>query len=278
MADNETSLSSFKKHELILKVIVYAVSISLVLLTLYPFFLLLSDFTGFSFDKPAKVLKVLPKRWNQLVDFFKSRVVKGLINSLIVTFSSTILNIYFSAMTAHSIYAYKWRFRKAFGNIILALMMIPNVVATSGFIHLAYKFNLINHLSLLIFPAIATPISVVFMRLYLESSFSMELIYSARMDGAGEFRIFNQIVLPILKPAIATQAVFAFASSWNEMFMPAVLILDDKKQTLPIVLILNYASGERTVPMFITTIIPVIVFLFLSRHIIEGVQLGSVKM
>ena len=278
MADNETSLSSFKKHELILKVIVYAVSISLVLLTLYPFFLLLSDFTGFTFAKPAKVLKVLPKRWNQLVDFFKLRVVKGLINSLIVTFGSTIMNIYFSAMTAHSIYAYKWRFRKVFGNIILALMMIPNVVATSGFIHLAYKFNMINHLSLLIFPAIATPISVVFMRLYLESSFSMELIYSARMDGAGEFRIFNQIVLPILKPAIATQAVFAFASSWNEMLMPAVLILDDEKKTLPIVLILNYASGEQSVPMFISTIIPVIVFLFLSRHIIEGVQLGSVKM
>lgn len=261
-----------------LKFIVYVVSVTLAVLTLLPFLQLLADFTGFKVNNFARVFTVLPKRGKQLVSFFSQRNVTGLINSLIVTISSTVLNVYFSALTAHAITCYKWKLRKVFGNFIMILMMIPNVVATSGFIHLVYKFNLINHLSMLFLPAIATPISVVFMRLYLESSFSMEIIYSARIDGAGEFRIFNQIVLPILKPAIATQAIFAFASSWNDVALPMILMLKEEKKTLPVTLVLNYALGERTVPMFITTIVPVIVFLLLSRYIVEGVQLGSVKL
>jgi multiple sugar transport system permease protein len=81
-----------------------------------------------------------------------------------------------------------------------------------------------------------------------------------------------------MKPAIATQAIFAFVSSWNEIFLPLVLLLKESKKTLPVILILNYGLGETTIPMFVTTIPPVIVFLFLSKHIVEGVQLGSVKL
>ena len=278
MGDIGINRLSVRRNEIRLKIIVYAVSVILMLMTLYPFLLMLSDFTGFRLNDPGRVLKVLPKRWTQLVKFFKSRVVTGLINSMIVTVCSTLLNIYFSAMTAHAITSYKWKLRKTFSNFIMAVMMIPTVVATGGFIRLAYKFQMNNKLSLLILPAIATPISVVFMRLYLESVFSKELLDSARIDGAGEFRIFNQIVLPIMKPAIATQAIFAFVSSWNDTFLPLVLLLEESKKTLPVVLILNYGLGETTIPMFVTTIPPVIVFLFLSKHIVEGVQLGSVKM
>jgi multiple sugar transport system permease protein len=259
-------------------VIVYGISIGLALLTLYPFVMMLVDFTGFQPDNPARVLKIIPRRGKEFLKFFTSRNAIGFINSVIVTACSTILNVYFSAMTAYSITAYKWKLRKAFGNVIVALMMIPTIVAEAGFVDLVYKFNLVNHLIVLILPAIATPISVVFMRLYLESSFSMEMVYSARIDGAGEFRIFNQIVLPIMKPAIATQAIFAVTSTWYETGLPSVILLQEKKQTLPIVMILNTAMGERTIPIFVSTVPVVIVFLLLARHIVEGVQLGSVKL
>ena len=239
---------------------------------------MLADFTGFKANNPARVLKILPQRGKELVKFFTSRNVRGFINSVIVTASSTILNVYFSAMTAYSITAYKCKFRKAFSNFIVALMMIPTVVASSGFINLVYKFHMVNKLWVLILPAIATPISVVFMRLYLESAFSMELVYSARIDGANEFKIFNKIVLPIMKPAIATQAIFAVASTWNDTFLPFVILLEEKKQTLPIVIILNLAMGETTIPTFVSVIPVVVVYLLLARHIVEGVQLGSVKM
>ena len=278
LADNGINRISIRKNDIRLRIIVYIISIVLAVMTLYPFILMLVDFTGFKLSNPERVLRILPKRWNQLVKFFNSRTAKGFVNSIIVAVCSTVLNIYFSALTAHAITSYKWKFRKVFGNFILALMMIPTVVATGGFIQLAYKFHLTSTLSLLILPSIATPISVVFMRLYLESTFPMALLDSARIDGASEFRIFNQIVLPIMKPAIATQAIFAFVSSWNDIFLPLVLLLKESKKTLPVILILNYGLGETTIPMFVTTIPPVIVFLFLSKHIVEGVQLGSVKL
>ena len=278
LAENGINRISIRKNDIRLRIIVYIISIVLAVMTLYPFILMLVDFTGFKLSNPERILKILPKRWNQLVKFFNSRTFTGFINSVIVAVCSTVLNIYFSALTAHAITSYKWKFRKIFGNFILALMMIPTVVATGGFIQLAYKFHLTSTLSLLILPSIATPISVVFMRLYLESTFPMALLDSARIDGASEFRIFNQIVLPIMKPAIATQAIFAFVSSWNDIFLPLVLLLKESKKTLPVMLILNYGLGETTIPMFVTTIPPVIVFLFLSKHIVEGVQLGSVKL
>ncbi len=278
MGENTGSLSSVKKNDMRLRIAVYVISIILVIISLSPLLALITEFTGFKVNNPANVIKVLPKRINELKDYFKPRVIRGFINSVVVTGLSTLLNVYFSALTAHSIYAYRWKFRKVFSNIILALMMLPTIIATSGFIHLVYKFHLENNLLVLILPSIATPISVVFMRLYLESAFSMEMIYSARIDGAGEFRIFNQIVLPILKPAIATQAIFAFVASWNDATTPSVGLIKDESKTLPLVTALNLAMGDYLLTAFVMTIPAVIAFLFLSKHIVEGVQLGSLKM
>ena len=278
MGENTGSLSSVKKNDMRLRIAVYVISIILVIISLSPLLALITEFTGFKVNNPANVIKVLPKRINELKDYFKPRIIRGFINSVVVTGSSTLLNVYFSALTAHSIYAYRWKFRKVFSNIILALMMLPTIIATSGFIHLVYKFHLENNLLVLILPSIATPISVVFMRLYLESAFSMEMIYSARIDGAGEFRIFNQIVLPILKPAIATQAIFAFVASWNDASTPSVVLIKDESKTLPLVTALNLAMGDYLLTAFVMTIPAVIAFLFLSKHIVEGVQLGSLKM
>jgi multiple sugar transport system permease protein len=277
-SDNVISRNEIKRRENILRVIVYAISVGLALLTLYPFVMMLVDFTGFKINNPARVLKIIPQRGKEFAEFFKSRTVKGFINSVIVTSCSTILNVYFSAMTAYSITGYTWKLKKVFSNFIVALMMIPNVVAMSGFIQLVYNFGLINNLAILILPSIATPISVVFMRLYLEAAFSMELVYSARIDGAGEFKIFNKIVLPIMKPAIATQAIFAVVSSWTDMFLPMVILTEPEKQTLPIAMVLNLAMGEGTIPVFVSEIPIIVIYLLLARHIVEGVQLGSVKL
>ena len=236
------------------------------------------EFTEFSADDPSNMFKVIGTRGKEFVEFFKSGGLPPMINTLVVSFSSTILNVYFAALTAHGINAYKWKFRKVFSNFVPILMMIPTVVASAGFIQLAYKFNLNNKLILFILPAIATPVSVVFMRLYLESSFPMELLYSARIDGAGEFRIFNQIVLPILKPAIATQAIFGFATSWNDAGLPMILLTDKEKYTLPIAILLGRATGNATIVILVSTVPLLVVFLILSRYIVEGVELGGVKM
>lgn len=284
MSETVVRTNKIRNHEIFLKVVVYAISITLVYMTMKPLWDLFMQFLGQGVIRQDEIVniklsKILPQRWKEFVSFFSSRTAKGFLNSVIVTAASTILNVYFSAMTAFAISAYKWKLRKIFSNTVLALMMIPNVVASAGFIQMVYRLHLNNNLAMLFLPAIATPISVVFMRLYLDSVFSMDIVYSARIDGAGEIRIFHQIALPIMKPAIATQAVFAIVASWNEMFLPMVIITEDDRRTLPAMLVLNYAMGGDTTIEDLISIVPLVVsYIILSRHIVEDVQLGSVKM
>ena len=99
MSDNNENILSTKKKELILKIIVYAVSLIMVLITMYPFILLFVEFTGFSADDPSNMFKVIGTRGKEFVEFFKSGGLPPMINTLIVSFSSTILNVYFAALT-----------------------------------------------------------------------------------------------------------------------------------------------------------------------------------
>ena len=136
----------------------------------------------------------------------------------------------------------------------------------------------------LIVPAIASPVTFFYMKQYMESALPLSLIEAARIDGSGEFRTFNSIVLPLMKPAIAVQAIFSFVSSWNNYFTPALVLHDDKKKTLPILIAqlrgadwLKFDMGQVYV-MITFSILPVIVvYLILSKHIVQGVALGSVK-
>ena len=104
---------------------------------------------------------------------------------------------------------------------------------TIGFVQMLYKIDLVNSYLPLILPSIAAPSMVFFMRQYMIPSLSLEIVQSARIDGAREFYTFNKIALPIMKPAIATQAIFSFVSSWNNLFLPLVILRTDK-YTMPI--------------------------------------------
>ena len=118
----------------------------------------------------------------------------------------------------------------------------------------------------------------------MESNLPLELVEAARIDDSGEFNTFNKIVFPLMKPAIAVQAIFTFVSSWNNYFTPALILHDDKKKTLPILIAqlraadwLKFDMGQVYV-MITFSILPVIVvYLILSKHIVQGIALGSVK-
>ena len=158
----------------------------------------------------------------------------GFKNSLIISCGSTLCTIYFSTMTAFALVAYDWKLRKPFFTVIMAVLMIPAQVTSIGFYQFMHNVGWLNNYLPLILPSIAAPTVVFFMRQYMIPSLPMEILQSARIDGAGEFRIFNQIVLPMMKPAMATQAIFAFVASWNQLFLPQVLLSSDKdKYTMP---------------------------------------------
>ena len=112
--------------------------------------------------------------------------------------------------------------------------MIPQQVSIVGFIKICNLTHLYGSFLSLIIPAIAAPTTVYFMKQYMETGLSVEIVEAARIDGSGEIHTFNTIVLPLLKPAMATQAIFGFVASWNNLYTPSIILATERqKQTMP---------------------------------------------
>jgi len=211
-------------------------------------------------------------------------VFNGLFNSVIVSSLSAILCTYFSTMTAYAIHAYDFKLKKVMFTFILMVMMIPTQVTALGFVQLIQKMKIDDTFIPLIVPSIAAPVTFFYMKQYMDSTLSHSLIEAARIDGAGEIFTFNSIALPLMRPAIAVQAIFTFVQSWNNYFIPALVLHTDKKKTLPILIAqlraadwLKFDMGQVYI-MIAFSIAPVIVvYLILSKNIVGGVALGGVK-
>ena len=270
------------------RMVVYAILIFLSFLCVFFFYLMIVNSTrthgqiqqGFTLIPGSSFLTNLNNAWHDgSVD-----IPTGMINSFIVASLSALLTTYFSALTAYGVYTYNFKLKKFVHIFILAIMMIPSQVSAVGFIQLAYKYGLTNKLWVLIIPSVAAPATYFYMHQYLEATLPLEMVEAARIDGSNEFRIFNEIVLPIMKPAIAVQMIFSFVSSWNNYFMPALLLNKAEKRTVP-VLIAQLRSADyskfdmaKVYMLMLLAIIPVIIiYIFLSKSIIKGVTSGSVK-
>lgn len=211
-------------------------------------------------------------------------IFNGIFNSLLIAVVTAVFSTYFSTMTAYAIHAYDFKFKKFMFTFILMIMMIPAQVTALGFLQLIGKMGLDDSFIPLTVPAIAAPSVFFYMKQYMDSTLPLSLIEAARIDGSGEFRTFNSIVIPLMKPAIAVQAIFTFVSSWNNYFTPALVLHTDTKKTLPILIAqlraadwLKFDMGQVYV-MIAFSIFPVIVvYLLLSRYIVGGVTLGGVK-
>jgi len=269
-------------------VVVYIVLILLTFLCLFPFYILIINSTryhpeiqqGFSFV-PGKAFMY---NFKNLMHDANLPVLKALRNSFIISASTAILTTYFSTMTAFAIHAYNFRGRNAIFTFILMIMMVPSQVSALGFVNLVRKMDLIDNFIPLIIPSIAAPIVFFFIKQYMENSLPMDIVEAARIDGAHEFRIFNTIIIPIAKPAIAVQIIFTFTSSWNNYFIPSLILNDAKKKTLPILIaqlrsadFLKFDMGKVYMLIALSIFPVVIVYMFLSKSIIRGVAIGSVK-
>ncbi len=211
------------------------------------------------------------------------KIAIGFRNSIIVAGLSTVLNVYFSALTAYAIHIYRFKGRKVLWGVIMTLIMLPASLSFIGFYQFMAKIHLTNTYIPLIVPAIAAAGTVLFIKQYLESILSLELIEASRIDGAGEFLIFNRIIIPVIKPALATQAIFAFVGSWNNFMTPFVLLSQTEKYTLPMLVQMLRGDIYRTEYGGIylgiaVSLVPIIIFYcFMSKFIISGLTMGSVK-
>ena len=270
------------------KTVRYVVLIFFTVLCLFPFYLLFINATrahvdiqrGFSM-LPGKhfILNSLNVLNNETI-----LIVRGMINSVIVSSLTVVLSIYFSVMTAYAIHAYDFRLKKAAFNFILLVMTIPTQVSALGFVKMITAMNMKDTFLPLIIPAIVAPSCVFFMKQYMESSLPLEIVEAARIDGSGEFSTFNRIILPIMKPALAVQAIFGFVSSWNNYFTPSLVLTKAEMKTLPLWIaylrsadFTKFDMGQLYMMIAFSIFPVVLVYLVLSKFIVQGVTLGSVK-
>lgn len=285
MNHNE-SITLMKSH--IKKFGCYAVLIFLTVICLFPFYLLLVNSTrahveiqrGFSLMVGGSFLRNIGNVLNNQTIL----IVRGMFNSLFVSTCTVALTVYFSAMTAYAIHAYDFKFKKFAFNFILLIMTIPTQVGALGFIRMINTMHLKDSFIPLIIPAVAAPACFFFMKQYMESSIPLEIVEAARIDGSNEFRTFNHVVMPMMKPALAVQAIFGFVSTWNNYFTPSLVLTKAEKKTLPLWIayirsadFTKFDMGQLYM-MIAMSIFPVVfVYLILSKFIVEGVTLGGVK-
>ncbi len=269
------------------RALIYIVCILLAVMSLFPFVIMFINSTRSTFEIQQSGVSLVPSSF--LANNYKILTgktfdpLKGFMNSVIISAGATALCVYFSTLTAYALVAYSWKLRQPFFTLILGVMMIPAQVTSIGFYQFMYRIGMTNNRLALILPAIAAPATVFFMRQYMLSSLQLALVDSARIDGSGEFHTFNRIILPIMKPAIATQAIFTFVSSWNNLFLPLILLTDSDKYTLPIMVSLLRGDIYRTeygavyLGLALTVLPLFVIYFLLSKYIIAGVALGGVK-
>lgn len=269
-------------------IVAYLVLILLSFLCLFFFYILIINATRSHADL-QKGFSALPGGY--LLENLKNvandgsfPMFKGIVNSLIVSISTAALCTYFSSLTAYGLYAYDFKGKKIAFTFIMAILVMPTQVTAMGFLRLITNMGMYDSLLPLIIPSIASPAVFYFMYSYLQSSLPLSLVEAAGIDGSGEFMTFNRIVLPIMKPAIAVQAIFTFVGAWNNYFVPALVIQSKDKMTVPILIAtlrgadyMNFDMG-KIYTMIMVAIVPIIiVYLFLSKYIIAGITLGGVK-
>lgn len=280
-------MTNQRSGSFIFKIVVYSICITLGIMSIFPFLVMFINATRSTPEIQQESISLIPSKF--LLENFKIFTGKtfnpliGLLNSMIISVCATLCAIYFSSLTAYGLVAYNWRLRQPFFTFILIILMIPAQVVNIGFYQFMFRLGLTNNFLPLILPAIASPAVVFFMRQYLMSTLSLDIVDSARIDGSKEFNTFNFIILPIMKPAIATQAIFVFVGSWNNYFLPLIFLTDSRLYTMPIMVSQLRGDIYRTEFGAIylglaLSILPIFVIYFaLSKYIIAGVQLGGVK-
>jgi alpha-1,4-digalacturonate transport system permease protein len=202
-------------------------------------------------------------------------------NSVIVVVAATLLTLTINSMAAYALAKYNFRGRDALFLLTLATIMIPLQVILIPVYQVTAKLGLVNTLWGLIIPAAATPTGVFLLRQYM-LTIPDELIEAARIDGAGEFRVFLSVVLPVCRPALAVVAIFSVVWRWNDFLWPLIIAQDENVYTLPVA-VARFA-GQQVVPfnlilaMSVVSMLPMIViFLFTQRHVTQGIATTGLK-
>ena len=268
------------------RTMIYVLCIALSILSLLPFWLMIVNATRNSVQIQSGV-SLLPSTFlDHNISVLRTKdfqVMTGFKNSAIIAFGSTLVSVYFSALTAYGLTVYKFKGSKFLYAVVLAIIMIPGQVTGTGFYMFMYRLGWVNSYLPLIVPSIASASTVFFFKQYLEANFQISLMEAARIDGAGEFYTYNTIIMPIMVPAMATMGIMAVIGSWNNYLTPLMLLTKKEMATLPMMVkelrgdIYRTEYGSIYLGLTMTALPLMIVYFCFSKYIIAGVAVGGVK-
>lgn len=209
-------------------------------------------------------------------------------NTAVYAVNAALFSALISSLAGYAFAQYHFAGRNILFGIVLASVFVPGTAFALPLYLLESKTGLSNSLLAIILPSLINPFGVYLMRIYTEQAVSQDLIDAARVDGAGEFRIFSTIVFRLIAPGFVTVLLFAFVGAWNNYFLPLLVL--SKSSLYPLTVGLAYWSGLATQPgnahvLYIlvimgsvVAILPLMIaFLFLQRFWQEGLSLGSLK-
>jgi len=266
------------------KTILYIALTSLAVLCCLPFFIMIINATHTNLEiattlslKPGSALMT---NYRRLLE--SQPIWKGFFNSLLLATCVTVVSGYFSALTAYGFSKFKFKGSNILFWVLLGTMMIPTQLGMIGLFQLVKNLHLLDSYLPMIIQAIATPASVFFIKGYTDGAISDSLIEAARIDGCKEIVIFNKIVLPLILPAVATMSIFTFINTWNNFLIPLILLFDQSKFTLPIMVMSARGTYQTEYGVVFTgvaiSIVPIMIaFIFLSKKIVGGLTVGGVK-
>jgi len=274
-----------RRRDTTAKVVLYLVLCAGLLVMVGPFIWMLLS----SIKPEAEIRQVPPTWWPHTITFTNYHQLfselhfpKYFGNSVIVATLVTAGNLLFCSALGYALAKLKFPGKKLLFLLVLGMLMVPGMAVFVPQFVLVSNLNLVNTYAGLVLPFLAGPFGVFLMRQYLQS-LPDELLEAARVDGAGEFRIFWRIVLPLSRPALATLGILTFLSSWNNFLWPLVVATTEDKYTLPVALAL-YSVGQNRLNFglalagAVVVVLPIlIVFLLLQRYFLRGIATTGLK-
>lgn len=280
--NTQASVSSILFRRNLLRFLANLFCFLVAIVAFYPFFVMVISASHDNFNIMSKI-NVLPG--TKLVENYQRltrniNIFSGIKNSLFLSVCVTLVETYFAVMAAYAFSKFQFRFRNFLFGVVLVFMMLPGQIGIIGFYKEVQAMHLMNSYIPLIVPSIANCFAVFFYKQYMDTSLPSELIEAAIIDGCREIDIFHRLVVPIMRPAMVTQAVLTFIGTWNSYLNPLILLNDKSKFTLTLLIATvrdaTHADyGAQYLGMVISVIPTIVIYCFGSKTIMEKITVGA---
>jgi multiple sugar transport system permease protein len=266
------------------KFLLHAFLIIGALLTLFPLmWMVAASFmtNGEATTYPPHIVPHVPtlEQYRELI--VRLRIGRAFFSSATIAILTTLFSLLFNSMAGYAFARLRFRGRDRLFTLLLAALVIPAQVGMLPLFLMMKSLGLVNTYWGVIIPSLASVFGIFLIRQFM-LSIPQELLEAARIDGAGEWRIYWSVVMPLARPILATLAIFTFMTTWNDFMWPLIVLSDESRYTLPVSLANLVGEHAQDVELMmagsVVTVLPVLaLFLFLQRYYIAGLMVGSVK-